>query len=45
MASIAMAVTRGMLLSTDRSKLAEFDGCVELNSHCAYSLLDHMHFV
>ena len=40
-----MAATRGILLSTDQSKLAEFGGCVELNRHWAYSLMDRTHFV
>jgi len=43
--SVVMASTCGILLCTDRSKLAEFGGHIELNWHWAYSLLDRMHFV
>ncbi len=44
-ARIAMAAARGILLTCDRSKLAEFGGHVELNRHWAYSLLGRMKFV
>ena len=37
-ASTVMAATHGIMLSTDRSKLAEFGGPVDLN--WAYILLD-----
>ena len=41
-AGIAMA---GILLSCNRSRLAEFGGDVELNRQWAYSLLKRMKFV
>ena len=44
-ARIAMAAARGLLLSCDRSMLAEYCGPVELNRHWAYSLLKRMKFV
>ena len=44
-ARIAVAVVRGILLSCDRSKLAEFGGHVMLNRFWAYSLLKRMKFV
>ena len=44
-ARIAVAVARGILLSCDRSKLAEFGGHVMLNRFWAYSLLKRMKFV
>lgn len=39
-ARIAVAATRGILLSSDRSSLAEFGGPVELTRSWAYSLLE-----
>ena len=42
---IAVAAARGILLSCDRSKLAEFGGHVTLNSFWAYSLLKRMNLV
>ena len=44
-ARIAVAAARGILLSCDRSKLAEFGGHVTLNRFWAYSLLKRMNFV
>ena len=44
-ARIAMAAARGILLTCDRSMLAEFGGHVHLNRHWAYSLLHRMKFV
>ena len=42
---IVMAAARGMLLSYDRSKLAENGGHICLNRHWAYSFLRRMSFV
>ena len=42
---IAMEAARGIVLSCDRSLLAEFGGHVRLNRHWAYSLLTCMRFV
>lgn len=42
---IAMAAARGILISYDKYKLAEFGGPVLLNRHWAYSLLKRMKFV
>lgn len=44
-AKIAMAAARGILLSCNRSRPAEFGGDVELNRQWAYSLLKRMKFV
>ena len=44
-ARIAMAAARGIVLTCDRSLLAEFGGHVELSKHWAYSLLHRMKFV
>ena len=44
-ARIAMAAARGILLSYDKYRLAEFGGHVLLNRHWAYSLLTRMNFV
>ena len=44
-ARIAMAAARGILLSCDKMKLAEFGGHVQLNRHWAYALLKRMKFV
>ena len=44
-AAIAVAAARGILVSCDRSKLAEFGGHIDLGRHWAYGLLDHMKFV
>ena len=44
-ARIAMAAARGIILTCDRSMLAEFGGPVTLNKPWAYSLLEHMKFV
>ena len=44
-ARIAVAAARGILLSCDCSKLAEFGGHVTLNRFWAYSLLKRMNFV
>ena len=44
-ARITMAAARGILLTCDRSMLAEFGGHVHLNRHWAYSLLHRMKFV
>ena len=44
-AQIAVAAARGILLSCDRSKLAEFGGPVMLNRFWTYSLLKRMNFV
>ena len=44
-ARIAMAAARGVLLSCDKTKLAEFGGHVQLNRHWAYALLKRMEFV
>ena len=41
---IAMAAARGVLLSYDKYKLAEFGGHVVLNRHWAYSLLKRMKY-
>ena len=40
-----MAAARGMLLASDRSKLAEYGGHILLNHHWAYSFLRRMNFV
>ena len=42
---IAMAAAWGILMSTDKHKLVEFGGYVNLNRHWAYSLLKRMNFV
>ena len=42
---IVMAAARGMLLASDRSKLAEYGGHILLNRHWAYSFLRRMNFV
>ena len=44
-ARIVMAAARGILLSSQRSRLAEFGGDVEINRHWAYALLRRMNFV
>ena len=44
-ARIAMAAARGILLKCDQTKLAEFGGPVQLNSHWAHSLLRRMKYV
>ena len=44
-ARIAMAAARGILLTCNRSMLAEYGGHVELNRFWAYSLLCQMKFV
>ena len=44
-AAIAVAAARGILVSCDRSKLAEFGGHIDLGRHWAYGLLDRMKFV
>ena len=44
-AAIAVAASRGILVSCDRSKLAEFGGHIDLGRHWAYGLLDRMKFV
>ena len=44
-ARIAMAAAKGIVMTCDRSLLAEFGGHVELNRHWAYSLLRRMKFV
>ena len=44
-ARIAVAAARGILMSCDHSKLAEFGGHVTLNRFWAYSLLKRMKFV
>ena len=41
--NIVIATSRGILLSTDKSMLAEFGSHVELNRHWVYHLLDQMH--
>ena len=42
---IAIAAARGILLSTDKLKLLEYGGHIQLNSTWAYSLLNRMNFV
>ena len=44
-AAIAVAAARSILVSCDRSKLAEFGGHIDLGRHWAYGLLDRMKFV
>ena len=44
-ASIAIAAARGILLSTDSSRLAEFGGFIELSRQWAYHFLGRMKFV
>ena len=44
-AAIAVAAARGILVSCDRSKLAEFGGHIDLGRHWTYGLLDRMKFV
>ena len=44
-AAIAVAAARGILVSCDCSKLAEFGGHIDLGRHWAYGLLDRMKFV
>ena len=44
-ARIAMAAARGILLSCNKMKLAEFGGHVQLSRHWAYALLKRMKFV
>ena len=43
--AIVVAAARGILLSSDRSKLTEVGGYIKLNRHWTYSLLACMHFV
>ena len=43
--SVVVAAARGVLLSSDRSKLAEFGGHIDLSRQWAYHLLDRMKFV
>ena len=45
LARIAMAATRGILMSCNRSRLVEFGRDMELNRQWAYSLLRRMNFV
>ena len=42
---IVMAAAHGMLLASDRSKLAEYGGHILLNRHWAYLFLRRMNFV
>ena len=44
-ARIAVAAAKGILLSTDQSKMAEFGGYIQLNWHWAYSLFKRMNYV
>ena len=44
-ARIAMAAAKGILLTCNRSMLAEFGGPITLNRPWAYSLLQRMHYV
>ena len=44
-ARIAVAATRGILFTCNRSMLAEYGGHIELNVDWAYSLLHRMKFV
>ena len=44
-ARIAIAAARGILLSTDKLKLLECGGHIQLNNTWAYSLLNRMKFV
>ena len=44
-AAIAMAAARGIVLTCNKSLLAEFGGHIELNRFWAYSLLHRMNFV
>ena len=41
-ARIAVAAARGILLATDRSKMVEFGGYIQLDWHWAYSLFKCM---
>ena len=42
---IAIAASRGIMLSCDRSRLVQFGGHVQLSRHWAHSLLKRMNFV
>ena len=44
-ASVVVAAARGILLSSDRSKLVKFGGHIDLSRQWAYHLLDRMKFV
>lgn len=44
-ARIAVAAARGILLATDRSKMVEFGGYIQLDRHWAYSLFKRMNYV
>ena len=44
-ASVVVAAARGILMSTDRSKLIEFGGHIDLSRRWAYHLLGRMEFV
>ena len=44
-ATIAIAAAKGILLSTDKMKLLEYGGHIQLNTTWAYSLLERMNFV
>ena len=44
-ASVVVAAARGILLSSDSSKLVEFGGHIDLSRQWAYHLLDRMKFV
>ena len=44
-ARIAIAAAKGILLSTDKMKLLEYGGHIQLNTTWVYSLLERMNFV
>ena len=44
-ARITVAAARGILLATDRSKMVEFGGYIQLDRHWAYSLFKRMNYV
>lgn len=44
-ASVVVAAARGILISTDRSKLIEFGGYIDLSRQWAYHFLRRMNFV
>ena len=44
-AFVVAAASKGILLSTDQTQLAEFGGHIHLSREWAYKLLHRMHFV
>ena len=44
-AAVAIDAARGLLLTKNQNKLAEFGGHIDLNRHCSYSQYKRMGFV